>query len=51
MTTLKDLLNDFAYKIAEIDTEGDDADSWTEQKDEIIDEYVEAICKRWVGQE
>ena len=54
MTTLKDLLNDFAEDILKKANESMSHEAAfldEEDKETIIEEYIEAICKRWVGQE
>lgn len=51
MTTIKDYLRDFALEVAQIETDGDDPDSYNDQLEEKIDEYIEIICKRIVGQD
>lgn len=70
MTTLKDLLHDFAKDVTAQDFNKEIIDRYMysheclpmndevyqskeaeEVLDEKIEEYTEAICKRWVGQE
>ncbi len=47
MTTLRDLLNDFAHDIRNIQENADV--SFAEQKDELLDELMESIKERIIG--
>lgn len=64
MTTLRDLLFDFAEEVRNIPAEVKDRTSevldddlpekeqeaYDDVLNELLDEYVGVICKRWVGQ-
>ena len=49
MTTLRDLLNDFAYELLMENADDTKTESIQEIKERMIDEYIEAIKERIVG--
>lgn len=50
MTTLRDLLTDLVNEAYRLPVNYSEEDI-LEAKESLVDEYIEAICKRWVGQE
>ena len=58
MTTLRDLLRDFKTDVLQLKANNtnednciEDTESLDAELDILVDEYLETICERWVGQQ